>query len=176
VRGHSVEQPLAHLGARYARHIDSIRTPQSSPRHSRRKRAPRVPAPIHHRNFSSLLGASPNLRTIQEPLKKFGVNSWWSDCAQARRSARVIASYCEDSPHRLRAIRPQDAASRLFRGSLSSTREYSESELSTQGPGQNYLYIRLRLSGRCDVALLGNRPAIPGATRLAATTQEHPRC
>ena len=43
-------------------------------------------------------------------------------------------------------------------------------------PGQNYLYIRLFLSGCRCVAILGNSPAIACESRLAATTEGHPRC
>ncbi len=46
----------------------------------------------------------------------------------------------------------------------------------TKDPGGNNLYIRLYLRGCSGVALLGNGPTIPGATRLAATAQIHPRC
>jgi cytochrome c peroxidase len=40
------------------------------------------------------------------------VTSWWSACAQTRRSARAIASYCRAPQRRLRAIRAQPAGSR----------------------------------------------------------------
>jgi len=58
-------------------------------------------------------------RKLKEPLKKSGVSSLTSDCEHARRSAREIAGYCEDSQHPMRTIWPQDAASRLFQRFLS---------------------------------------------------------
>ncbi len=41
---------------------------------------------------------------------------------------------------------------------------------------KNYLYIRLFLSDCGGLALLGNSRAIARQSRLATTTQEHPRC
>ena len=43
-------------------------------------------------------------RKLKEPLKKSGVSSWLSECAQSRRSARVIAIALHDAAIKWRDV------------------------------------------------------------------------
>jgi TPR repeat protein len=59
---------------------------------------------------------------LKKPLNLSGMSSWWSASGQSTHASRAIASYCEDRPRQIRAIRRQGAGSRLVQRFLNMSR------------------------------------------------------